>query len=257
MQIIIKMKYFSILFIFLVFYSCDVSTSSKSSITSLSNIKASITIQDGTKKNSLNYVEVKLFDDKKQIINENIKVLLNNSPLELFVRTGNYYDKHSYYGSNDLSRKESYYFEIILPDGTRSPLAFIKPHKAYAEVKFNMPEQISLNDDFIISWENLTIPHTIEINIGTEVKKKRATNITENGFAGKQIDTLNKKNGEYVIPKSYFKDSLTLVKFLNIKLSRKETGLTNAKLLGDSDIVYNFKTEKTISNHLTNDGVKR
>jgi hypothetical protein len=243
------MKYFSILFIFLVFYSCDVSTSSKSSITSLSNIKASITIQDGTKKNSLNYVEVKLFDDKKQLINENIKILLNNTPLELYVRTGNYYDKHSYYGTDDLSRKDSYYFEIILPDSTRLPIAFIKPYKAYADVKFNIPEQIPLKNDVIISWEGLTTPHTIEIIKGTEVKKKKAANITENGFEGKQIDILHKKIGEYVIPKSYFRDSLTLVKFLNIKLSRKETGLINTKLLPDSEIVYSFKTEKTISYH--------
>lgn len=249
MQIIIKMKYISILFIFLVFYSCDVTTSSKSSITSLSNIKASITIQDGTKKNSLNFVEVKLFDGKKQLTNENIKILLNNTPLELYVRTGNYYDKHSYYGTNDLSRKDSYYFEIILPDSTRSPIAFIKPYKAYADVKFNMPEYIPLNDDIIISWEGLTTPHTIEIIKGTEVKKKRAANITENGFSGKQIDTLHIKRGEYVIPKSYFKDSLTLVKFLNIKLSRKETGLINTKLLPDSEIVYCYKAEKTISYH--------
>ena len=243
------MKYISILFIFLVFDSCNVSTSSKSSITSLSNIKASITIQDGTNKSSINYIEVKLSDGKKQLINENIKVLLNNTPLELFVRTGNYYDKHSYYGTNDLSRKDSYYFEIILPDGARSPLAFIKPHKAYTNVKFNMPEQLPLNDDVIISWENLTIPHTIEIIKGTEVKNKRATNITENGYETKQIDTLYKKIGEYIIPKSYIRESLTLVKFLNIKLCRKETGLMNTKLLNNSEIVYCFKAEKTISYH--------
>jgi hypothetical protein len=224
-----------------------VSTSSESSITSLANIKASITIQDGTKKNNLNYVEVKLSDGKKQISNENIKVLLNNSPLELFVRTGNYYDKHSYYGSKDLSRKESYYFEIILPDGTRSPLAFIKPINKNKIASFSFPKHVSLDNDFILKWENLTTPHQLNINTGVEVKKKRAKNITENEYNVIPTATLKQREGEYIVPKSFFLDSLTTAKYLTINLTRIDNGLINPSLQNTSNISYHYVVERTIS----------
>jgi len=208
-------------------------------------MKISITVQDDSKKNKLNYVVVNLSDGKKQIINKNIKVLLNNTPLELFVRTGNYYDKHSYYGANDLLRKESYYFEIILPDSTKLPLAFIKPNKA--ATAFNYPENISADENFVLKWTNLSTPHQLNISTGVEVKKKRNTNITEYKYKVRPTDTLKLKEGEYVVPKTYFIDSLTTTKSLTMNLTRRESGLINPSLLKSSSITYYHIIERTIN----------
>jgi len=167
------MKYYSILFILFVFNSCDnVSILSNSDASNLAKIKVNITIKDGTKKNSLDYVKVKLSDGKKQIINKNIKILLNSKPLELFVRQGNYYEKHAYYGTDDLLRNESYYFEIILPDSSKYPLAFIKPLKRrdnadYLKVSLNSKENGLVNPELMLN-SKISYTYVVEETIDLE-----------------------------------------------------------------------------------------
>ncbi len=240
------MKYYKILLIALVFCSCDESTLSNAKHIDLMKLKATITIQNSTKKNSLDYIKVKLSDGKKQIINKNISVLLNNKPLELFVRQGNYYDKYAYYSTDDLLRKDSYYFELILPDSTRHPLAFVKPIDKNREAKFSIPKSVSVNDDFVLKWTNLSTPHQLDIRKGVEIKKKRAANITEHTSNIRPTDTLRKSTGKYIVPKSYFIDSLTTTNHLTIKFTRKENGLTNPRFLKNSSITYHHIIEKTL-----------
>jgi len=68
-------------------------TLSKKEANNISNLRVEILIEDGVKEKSLNKINAYLYNGKKRIINENIKIQLNGKPLELFVRTGNYYDK--------------------------------------------------------------------------------------------------------------------------------------------------------------------
>jgi len=82
---------------------------------------------------------------KKQIINEKIKVLLNGKPLELYVKQELYYTKTSFYRDANLERRDSYYFEIILPDSTRHPLAYLKPLKKSDSAKFYIPKKAYSN----------------------------------------------------------------------------------------------------------------
>ncbi|MEE9406961.1 MAG: hypothetical protein V3V28_02680 [Polaribacter sp.] len=241
------MKCYTILLIAIIFSSCNNSKLSSSDATNLKKIKATITIQNGTKKNSLDYIKVKLSDGKKQIINKNIKVLLNNTPLELFVRQGNYYDKYASYSTDDLVRKDSYYFEVILPDSTRHPLAFIKPINKNRVAKFSISKSVSVNDDFVLKWTNLNTPHQLDISKGLEIKKKRAANITEHTYHLRPTDTLKKRTGKYIVPKSYFTDSLTTINHLTVKITRKETGLTNPRFLKNSCITYYHIIEKTLA----------
>jgi len=241
-----KMKYYSLIFILFIFSGCDVSKISDLDTKNLAKLKVKILIEDGDKDNSLNYIKVFLTDGKKQIINADIKILLNDSPLDLYVKNELYYTKKSFYRTDSLLRKDSYYFEIILPDSTKYPLAFIKPLKDSQSVKFNLPESISLNEDFVLQWENLNTPYELDIVKGTEIKVKRAPNITETAHAGRRIDTLKTKAGELIIPKSYFKDSLTFTRYLKIELNGKENGLINPQLLKSSNILFNHKIEKTI-----------
>lgn len=123
------MKYYQLIFILLLFASCDVSTLTNKDVSNLGNLSIHVLITDGDKSDDLNNIKLRLTDGKKQIINEDIKVLLNDLPLELYVKNQLYYTKKSFYTTNDRTRKEAYYFEIILPDSSRHPLAYIQPKK--------------------------------------------------------------------------------------------------------------------------------
>lgn len=136
------MKHYKLIFILLFFQNCDVSTLSDKDVSKLENLQVNILISDSDKNKSLNSIRFELSDGKKQIINENIKVLLNNSPLDLFVKQELYYTKASFYKTNNLSIQDSYYFEIILPDSTKHPIAFIKPLKRSDSAKFQIPKSI-------------------------------------------------------------------------------------------------------------------
>lgn len=236
------MKYYKILLIAIVFSSCDVSTLSKSEVLGLEQLKATIHINHDT--NKVNYLRVKLSDGKKQIINKNIHVLLNNKPLGLYVKDELYYTKTSYYTADDLAKADSYYFEIILPNSIKHPLAFIKPKKEVA--KFSMPDSLTAKNDFVFKWERLNNPHQIEIIKGNKTNSQATKNRIIYGYSVKPIDTLKKNEGKYVVPKSYFTDSSPSIKHFDVILYRKEKGLMNPNLLKNSDVTYHHIIEKTI-----------
>lgn len=243
------MKYYKLILIALVLSSCDVSTLSKSEEITLEKIKVNIHISQDTKK--VNYLKVKLTDGKKQIINKNIKVLLNNMPLELYVKNNLYYTKTSYYTASNFAKNNFYYFELILPNETKHSLAFIKPKTENETVIFNIPDSLAVNKDFVIRWKQLNTPHQIEIIKDDEAKHQVIKNRIEYGFIVKPLKKLTKKAGKYTIPKAYIKDSLTTAKYFDIVLSRKEYGLINSSLLKNSEITYHHSIEKKI--HLKND----
>ena len=137
------MKYFKILFILLILQSCNTATLSDKEANTISNLQVKIVIEDGFKEKSLHKINAYLSNGEKKIDNKNIKILLNGKPLELFVRTGNYYDKHPVYATDDLTRSESYYFEIILPDSSKHPLAFIKPVQRINSATSQIPNKNS------------------------------------------------------------------------------------------------------------------
>ena len=241
------MKYYKLLLILLGFTSCDAATISEKDTKNLSKLKVNIYIKDGNKDELLNSIKVKLTDGKKQIINDKIKILLNGKPLKLFVRTGNYYDKHSSYSTDDLLRKESYYFEIILSDSTKYPLAFLKPLKRNDSAKFYIPKT-SENENITLTWKNINTPTTLEVwkIVQPKNKKEIKKNAVGNHSATKIKETINTKNGKYIIPKSFLEDSLTTVNYVKVRLNKQEIGLINPKLMTNSSITYDYTIEEVI-----------
>lgn len=238
------MKIVKALIILLVFNSCNSTTLSENEANSITNFKLEILIEDGTKQNSLEKINVLLTNGKKYIINEKIKIQLNGKPLELFVRTGNYYDKYPVYFTNDLSRSESYYFEIILPDSSKYPIAYIKPRKITSE--FNFSKNISFDKDFVLDWKNNNLTADLEIwKLGHQKEKPN----THSGgrYAESTIHhTINTESGSYKVPKLFYTDSLTIADYLKIRISSMENGLINPKLIKSSEILYNYIIEETI-----------
>lgn len=240
------LRYFGLIFISFLFIACDVSMISDTDAKNIAKLRVNILIEDGPKDNSLNSVKVFLSDGKKQIINKDINVVLNGLLLDLYTKDELYHTTTSFYRTDSLSRRDSYYFEIVLPDGIKYPLAFIKPLEKDSTAMFSIPEEIFQNEDFSLKWNNLSVPHKLDFIKRIKAKDNTAENIKGYAYDDRRLDTLNTKEGEYIIPKSYFEDSLTVTTFLEIALTRKENGLTNPKLLPNSDIIYNYGIEKII-----------
>ncbi|MHA7058821.1 hypothetical protein ACWGOQ_0016470 [Aquimarina sp. M1] len=240
------MRYVTTLFILFVIYSCDVSLISDKNARNIKKLKAYILIHDGDKEKELNYIKVIVSDGKKKIINEDIKIIMNGSPLYLYIKDELYFTKTSYYTTDDVVRSDSYYFEIVLPDKTKYPLAYIKPIQQKKKTTFEIPLKASRDEGFSLSWRHLYTPAELEILKGVKYKNKTTDNSTKSGYDRKRTDTLKTEIGEYVIPTSYFEDSLTIATHFSIRLNQKESGLTNPKLLSSSKIIYNYSFEKRI-----------
>ncbi|MEO9891168.1 hypothetical protein [Aurantibacter sp.] len=238
------------LLLFLVSYlflnSCNVSTLSKKDLQDLSKIKVSITIDDGIKENGLDQIKVLLTDGVKQIIENDIKILLNDKELELSVTQEMLLNKTSFYKAPSLIRASSYYFEIILPDKSRHPLAYIKPYNNNLCAKFNLPSHLPKNEDFILKWTDLNTPHQIELVNSPESNLNNKSLRTTFNYNGALKDTLYSSSGEYIISKSFFNDTAINSKNLAIKLNREELGMTNPLLLENSIITYTHTIEKLI-----------
>lgn len=235
----------SLLFILILVISCDVSTISDKELKNISNIKANIYIQDYNEGDCLNKIIVYVTDGKKQIISNLIKIKVNEIPLELIVRQELYYTKKSYYTVHNFIRSECYYFEITLPDSTIYPLAFIKPSNINDSLEFNIPQVISREKDFTLNWENINLP--AELKIWKGVQKKDTKEHSGGEYAETTISkSINSKTGEFIIPKSYFEDSVSIANYLKVTCNHREFGLINPRLLINSDIVYDFKLKGTI-----------
>lgn len=240
------MKYLKIIFVLFIFISCDVSSISEKDANNPSKLKVNISIQDSPNDNLLNQIKVKLTDGKKQIINNRIKILVNGEPLELFVKQELYYTKKSYYRTTNLLRSNSYYFEIILPDSTLYPLAFLKPLKKNDSAKFYIPEKIPINENLRLEWKNINLETVLEVWKLVHEKKNINSHYGGRYAESTIIDTINSKNGNYEISKSFYEDSLSVADYLMIRLDHQEEGLINPNFIKNSGITYNYTIEETI-----------
>lgn len=230
----------------MIFSSCDVSTLSADDTKNINKLKVNIFIQAGNKGDFLQEIKVRLTDGKKQIINDKIKILLNGKPLELYVKQELYYTKTSFYRDTNLVSSNSYYFEIILPDNVKYPLAFLKPLKKKDSAKFHIPKETYSNENIMLSWKNINTP--VKLEVWKFVHLKKNSNKHSGGRYAETtiIDTINEKSGKYIIPKTFLQDSLTVADYIQLSINKQEEGLINPKLLLNSSITYNYTIEETI-----------
>lgn len=237
------MKYFTILIAFFFLQSCEVSLISDEKASDLRNLEARILITTmGSGENATDYIALYLSDGKKQIINDNIKILLNDVPMILVVTHKPFYQKSSVYTTDELTQSATYYFEIILLDGTKHPLAFIKPFKRNAA--FHIPKSVPINEDLTFVWEELNFSPNVEIWKSNGSLKTPTGN---NRFSAATVHhTIATASGSYTVPKSFYKDSLSLADYVHIRVSDVADGLMNDKLLQDSEITHTYEIEKTV-----------
>lgn len=241
------MKYYKLLFIYLILSSCDVSLLSDADSKNINKLKVNITIQDGTTSNTLDQVKVHLTDGKKQIINEGIKILMNGKPLELFVQQDLYYTKTSFYRDTSLIRSNSYYFEIMLSDSTVHPIAYLKPLKKSENAEIIVRQKAPRNEDLSLQWKNINMPSKLEVWKLMHLKKDPNMHSGGRYAETTMIDTLSSKSGKKIIPKSFFEDSLEVADYIKIRLDNQQEGLVNPQLLKNSTIIYNYIIEETVA----------
>lgn len=254
-------KYFYLLFIWLFLAGCDVSCLSDKEFTDLSVIKAKILIEETYSK--FNKIKVFISDGEKQIINENIKVKVNGNFLKLLVINELYYTTSSYY-TNIITKKDksgadyfgeifprsnSYYFEIILPDSTVYPLAYIKSlnQDDMDSIQISTPKTISKTEDFILKWHNLNNPFQLTIGKGTLNKETKvfSTSACKTHLIKTAI-AINSKNGEHLISASSFEDSLKITEYLDFNFYYENSGLISPDLMKESSISYEFIVNQVV-----------
>jgi len=239
------MKNLKLFLLLLIFSSCDVSTLAGKDVNNLSKYKATILIETDNKKEDLRQIKVYLSDGDNQVINDEVKIRVNNIPMNLYVHNDLYYTKTSFYTTDSLSKKASYYFEMILPDSTKHALAFIKPLKENELTKFSIPDSTSKSQSFTLKWSHLFTPYRLHFMKRFELPESDNSTSTsyDNGIT---IDTLRTKNGTYTIPELYFTDSKNNIDELSLTLSREETGLINTKLINGSSLIFSHNISKNV-----------
>ena len=159
------MKHYRIIPLLFLLMACDVSSISDADINVLSKLKVLIYITESDEEGKLKEIKVRLTDGDKQIINDKIHVLMNDEPLELYVKNELYYTKTSYYRDTVLVPKEAYYFEMISPNGTKHSLAYIKPKE-----KRDSIEEHGLINPSLINESSITYRYVQDSSINKEVK---------------------------------------------------------------------------------------
>lgn len=230
---------------FFLLISCDQSMLSDEELNDLSNMQVNIHLEDDLDNEEEKYIYVYLTDGKKQIINDKIIIKVNDLPLELSVRQELYYTKKSCYILPDFPISESYYFEIILPDSTVYPLAYIKPKLKNKIFEFQVPKKALRHNDIGLQWKNLSIPN--EMTISKNIQSK--TSGEESGGMDSDqtiVENIKTKTGTFLIPRKFLEDEQTKTNYVEIVLNDRESGLINPKLKVNSTIFYDSKIERTI-----------
>ena len=241
------LRFLSLLLALLTLVSCDVSTISDEELTKTSNIYAYMYIKDGIDSNYVSQIKIRITDGDKQIINDKIKIFVNEIPLLLTIKNELYYTKKSWYSIDKLPRSTSYYLQILLPDSTLHPLGFIQP--ARIPDNLNFPTTFSDTEDLALDWQNIPLPAQLTIWRGTrnKISQKYGGNENEPSTIKHPISS---NTGQYVLPKSYFEDSVSVTHALNVTLNHTETGLTNPLLLPNSKILYEWEVKQKLQTKL-------
>ncbi|MFD2910206.1 hypothetical protein ACFSX9_15860 [Flavobacterium ardleyense] len=225
--------------------SCDQSMLSDKELNDLSNMQVNIHLDEDLDNEEEKDIYVYLTDGKKQIINDKIIIKVNDLPLELSVRQELYYTKKSCYILPDFPTSESYYFEIILPDSTVYPLAYLKPKLKNKTFEFQVPKIASRHNDVVLQWKNLSIPSEMTVSKNVESK----TSAEESGGMDSDqtiVENIKTKTGTFLIPRKFLEDEVNKTNYAEIALNHRESGLINPKLKVNSTIFYDSKIERTI-----------
>ncbi|MFC2096370.1 hypothetical protein ACFLQ3_01565 [Bacteroidota bacterium] len=230
---------------FITVVSCNVSPLSHKDITRLNELGANIIIQQDPYNEKTNNISLMLFDKKgKQVGNENIKIRVNNQELPLSIIQELYYTKKIRYLGYNIPISDSYYFEIELPKDSIFPLAFIKAIPIINIKNIKLAEEGTIDLETKIEWKEMKDFDKIRIWKSYKING-------ENSYGGGPyaLSTIKKKikqNGNCIVPKSFYKDSISTITSLYLEFHASKKGLINHELLVGSNVTLNSIAVKRI-----------
>lgn len=225
--------------------SCDVSPLSHGEIDNLSGIGATISIEQNPCNEKINNISMKLFDKKgKQIGNENITVRVNNTELFLYIVHELYYTKKIRYVADNIPVSDSYYFEVELSDSTILPLAYVKAIQPIKRESVKLAERGAIDLETKIEWEEMKEFDNVLI---WKSYKMNDSKIHRGGPYGESsIHKSIEQNGGYVVPISFYRDSVSTITALNFEFHANKEGLINPELLSGSNVTLHSMLVKRI-----------
>ncbi|MBE9598538.1 hypothetical protein [Pedobacter sp. MC2016-24] len=228
----------------LLIHACQ-SSLSEGKVDDLSLIGARIEVTQNLTDQKDNGVSIHLFDkDGRTIANRAIKIKVNNIDLDFYQRQELYYTTTTNYITSNMPVAKLYNFEIVLTNGKTYFLGKVTP---LAEVNDNdiiYDKTGKFDQDFLISWKNLKEINELYISKG--VKLKTSTELEQNYSGDSVITRQIKPYGSYIVPKSKYIDSISIISDLNFKFNALKSGRVNPDLVKDSQITISGTIEKSV-----------
>lgn len=240
----ISPKIISILLLAIAVSSCK-SELSNGEVTSISLIGANIEVfQDISNKNE-NYVIISLHDNNSTVIsNDSIKIIVNDSVLNLHRKQALYYNDISNYNISNVAVDDLYTIEIQLTNGSKHLLGSIKvlPEENTDNIITN--EKGDLNNNTVIEWNNLRTIDQLVISPSV-ILKNSEENITNYDYRPETTKKIDKK-GSFTYYKSDYEDSKSNISSLNFTFSTIKQGKLNPEILSSSSISISTTFEKSV-----------
>jgi hypothetical protein len=153
----------------------------------------------------------------KAIEQADMQILLNDTPLDFSVATGNYYDRYPAYRASReqlaaLAPTSICRFALIMPDGQRSEIAEVKLSGAIGIDSFEVPRQHHAGAAMPVRWHDLEVPAQLVVFRGLNYPNEFGDEVwvagtkDEEGAIRKKIGPgfLRKSSGELIVPASFF-----------------------------------------------------
>jgi hypothetical protein len=153
----------------------------------------------------------------KAIEQADMQVLLNGTPLDFRVATGNYYDRYPVYNASreqlaELAPNAICHFELITPDGKRSEIAEVKLGGDISIDSFDVPRLHHAGTPMPVRWHDLNVPAQLVVFRGLNYPDEFGNEVwiagtkDEEGAIRKKIGPgfLRKSSGELVVPAIFF-----------------------------------------------------
>lgn len=218
---------------------------SEGNVSDLSAIGAIIEVSQNLTNQKENWVSIQLFDkDGRTIANKALKIKVNNIDLDFHQKQELYYTTTTRYIADSIPVAKLYNFEIVLTNGKTYFLGKVAPLAEINEKDILCAETGKFDQDFVISWKNLK--EVNEISVMKSIKLKTSTKLEQNYSYETIITKEIKSDGNYIVPKSSYIDSKSIISDLEIKFNALKSGRVNPDLLEDSKITISGTIDKTV-----------
>lgn len=217
-------------------------------VDTISSIGATIEVYQNIENKNDNSVVISLHDSNSlRISNDSIKIIVNDSVLNLNRKQALYYNDISTYNISNVAVNDTYTIEIHLTNGTRYLLGSVKALEEENTDNIEVKEKGDLNENTVIKWDNLKTLDQLAVSASV-ILKTSEKNITNYDYRPEVIKKINKK-GSCTYFKSDYEDSKSNISGIEFKFSTIKQGKLNPEIAATSSISIETAFEKSVRFH--------